>query len=297
MPESCNQPTRIAIVGAGNVGSTFAYALMLSGLASEIVMIDNNLSKAEGEVMDLNHSVPMTSPTQIWVGDYKDCAGAAVTVVTAGSAQKPGESRLDLVQRNTNIFKQIIPEVARYNPEGIILIATNPVDVLTYAAIKMSGLSPQQGDRLWNNSGYGSFSLPAQPASGRRSAQCARFHHWRARRQRGAGLVAGQRGGYAPARFLPVKWAGVWGRRSRRNFYPDPGCGLSYHRAQRFDLLRHWGQSTAPGGGDPAQPEYRFFHFQLHRRLLWYQRRVPEHPQHRRPGRGGESDHAGFKPA
>jgi L-lactate dehydrogenase len=144
MAESSNRPTRIAIVGAGNVGSTFAYALMLSGLASEIVMIDNNLSKAEGEVMDLNHSVPMTSPTQIWVGDFKDCASAVVTVVTAGSAQKPGETRLDLVQRNANIFNQIIPEVARHNPEGIILIATNPVDVLTYAAIKMSGLSPRR---------------------------------------------------------------------------------------------------------------------------------------------------------
>jgi L-lactate dehydrogenase len=139
-----NQPTRIAIVGAGNVGSTFAYTLMLSGLASEIVMLDTNLSKAEGEVMDLNHSVPMTSPTKIWAGDYKDCAGAVVTVITAGSAQKPGESRLDLVQRNANIFKQMIPEVAKYNPEGIILIATNPVDVLTYTAIKLSGLSPSR---------------------------------------------------------------------------------------------------------------------------------------------------------
>jgi len=144
MPDSANQPTRIAIVGAGNVGSTFAYALMLSGLASEIVMIDANRDKAEGEVMDLNHSVPMTGPTQIWVGDYKDCAGAAVTVVTAGSAQKPGETRLDLVQRNANIFKQIIPEVAKHNPDGIILIATNPVDVLTYAAIKMSDLPRQR---------------------------------------------------------------------------------------------------------------------------------------------------------
>jgi L-lactate dehydrogenase len=132
--------TRIAIIGAGNVGATFAYALLQSGLASEIVLLDANHAKAEGEAMDLNHAMPLARSTRIWAGDYDDCAGAAVTVVTAGSAQKPGETRLDLVQRNYSIFQKIIPEVVQHNPDGLLLIATNPVDVLSYASWKLSGL-------------------------------------------------------------------------------------------------------------------------------------------------------------
>jgi L-lactate dehydrogenase len=138
--ESHHHPTRVVIVGAGNVGASFAYVLLLSGLASEIVLIDANRNKAEGEAMDLNHAVPLARPARIWAGDYKDCAGAVVTVVTAGSAQRPGETRLDLVQRNTNIFCQIIPKIVQHNPNGLLLLATNPVDVLTYVSWKLSGL-------------------------------------------------------------------------------------------------------------------------------------------------------------
>jgi L-lactate dehydrogenase len=116
---------------------------MLSGLASEIVLIDANQAKAEGEAMDLNHAVPLASPAKIWAGSYEDCAGAVVTVITAGSAQRPGETRLDLVQRNTNIFRQIVPDIAKNNPQGIILVATNPVDILTYVTLKLSGLPPE----------------------------------------------------------------------------------------------------------------------------------------------------------
>jgi L-lactate dehydrogenase len=135
-------PARVAVVGAGNVGSTFAYALLLSGLAAEIVLIDANRSKAEGEAMDLNHAVPFTHPTRIWAGDYADCAGAMVTVLTAGANQKPGQSRLDCLQANARIWREIVPQIARHNPRGILLVATNPVDVLTYAALKLSGLPP-----------------------------------------------------------------------------------------------------------------------------------------------------------
>src|SRR5438093_9269936 len=104
---------RVAIVGAGNVGATFAYALLLSGLAAEIVLIDANRERAEGEAMDLNHTVPFTHPTRIWAGDLADCAGAAVTVITAGAAQRPGETRLDLVKKNAAIFREFVPEIAR----------------------------------------------------------------------------------------------------------------------------------------------------------------------------------------
>lgn len=137
-------PTRVAIVGTGNVGATFAYALLLSGLAAEIVLIDANHARAEGEAMDLNHALPFTHPTRVWAGDYSDCTGAVVTALTAGAPQNPGETRLDLVKKNAAIWSQIVPQVVKHNPDGILLIATNPVDVLTYAALELSGLPPKR---------------------------------------------------------------------------------------------------------------------------------------------------------
>jgi L-lactate dehydrogenase len=138
------QPARVSVVGVGNVGTTFAYALLLSGFAAEIVLIDANRAKAEGEAMDLNHTVPFTHPTRVWAGDYSDCAGAAVTVLAAGAGQKPGETRLDLIKKNAAIWRDIVPNVVRNNPNGILLIATNPVDVLTHAAWKLSGLPSER---------------------------------------------------------------------------------------------------------------------------------------------------------
>ena len=135
---------RVSIVGTGNVGTTYAYALLLSGLASEIVLIDANRAKAEGEAMDLNHAVPFTHPTHVWAGDYSDCSGSAVTVLTAGAGQKPGETRLDLIKKNAAIWRQIVPEVVKHNPAGLLLVATNPVDVLTHFAGKLSGLPPER---------------------------------------------------------------------------------------------------------------------------------------------------------
>jgi len=135
---------RVAVVGVGNVGATFAYALLLSGLAAEIVLIDANRAKAEGEAMDLNHAVPFTHPTRVWAGDYADCAGAVVTVLAAGANQKPGETRIDLVRKNAAIWQEIVPQVAQHNSDGILLIATNPVDVLTYVTWKLSGLPAER---------------------------------------------------------------------------------------------------------------------------------------------------------
>jgi L-lactate dehydrogenase len=144
MSKSYLDPVRIAIIGAGNVGATTAYALLLSGLASEIVLIDVQRSKAEGQAMDLNHAQPFAHPTRIWAGDYADCASAAIVIVAAGTAQKAGENRLDLIKKNASIFQKIIPEVVRYAANAILLIATNPVDVLTYASWKLSGFPPSR---------------------------------------------------------------------------------------------------------------------------------------------------------
>ena len=137
-------PTRIAVVGAGNVGATFAYALTLSGLASEIVLVDANRQRAEGEAMDLVHAVPFSKPVRIWAGDIDDSAGAAISVVSAGTGQRPGESRLDLLKRNAAIFGEIVPRLAEANPDGIIVVATNPVDVLAQLAQRLSGLPPSR---------------------------------------------------------------------------------------------------------------------------------------------------------
>jgi L-lactate dehydrogenase len=127
--------TRIVVVGA-----TFAYALLLSGLATEIVLIDRDEARAEGEAMDLSHAVPFSRPTRIRAGDYGDCEGAAVTVFAAGSGQRPGETRLDLVRRNVAVLRDVVPRIAEVNPSGILLLTTNPVDVLTWDAWRVSGL-------------------------------------------------------------------------------------------------------------------------------------------------------------
>src|SRR3954468_19756239 len=136
--------TRVAIVGTGAVGSTFAFALLLSGLASEIVLSDANERRAEGEAMDLMHAVPFARTARVWSGPVEECRGAAVTVIAAGAAQKPGETRIDLVQKNAAIFRDLVPRIAAANPDGIILVATNPVDILAYLTYRISGLPSER---------------------------------------------------------------------------------------------------------------------------------------------------------
>lgn len=133
-------PRKAAIVGCGFVGSSIAFTLMQRGLFSELVLIDANRAKAEGEAMDLSHGLPYTAPMDIYAGDYDDAADCGLIIVTAGANQKPGETRLDLIGKNVSILKSIIPEISRRNFEGVLLIVSNPVDVLTYAAWRMSGL-------------------------------------------------------------------------------------------------------------------------------------------------------------
>lgn len=129
---------KVVVVGAGNVGATFAFNLMITGLATEIVLVDFDKKRAEGHVLDMNHGLPFVAPTKIITGEYEDCRDADVVVVTAGVAQKPGETRLELTRRNSEIFKAIIPSIIMHNPK-ILLIVSNPVDVLTYVALKLSG--------------------------------------------------------------------------------------------------------------------------------------------------------------
>jgi L-lactate dehydrogenase len=133
---------KIAIIGVGAVGATAAYALMISGLAAEIVLIDVNEHKAEGEAMDLAHGAPFVRPVTVRPGKYADCAGAQIVVITAGLAQKPGETRLELVTKNVAIFRDIVPQIAAAAPNAVLLVVTNPVDILTLATLKFSGFPP-----------------------------------------------------------------------------------------------------------------------------------------------------------
>ena len=133
---------KVGLVGTGLVGSSFAYGLMIRGTASELVLVDANNDKAVGEMMDFNHGLSFVKPMKIAAGGYEDLAGSHVVVIAAGASQKPGESRLDLLARNASIFSKIVPEVVRRNPGGVILIATNPVDILTSISLKESSLPP-----------------------------------------------------------------------------------------------------------------------------------------------------------
>lgn len=131
---------KAVMVGCGFVGSATVFSLMQSGLFSEIAMIDADMSKAEGEAMDISHGIPFAKQMKVYAGSYDDVSDAGIVIVTAGANQKPDETRLDLVNKNVAIFKQIIPEIAKRNFEGILLIVANPVDILTKVAQKLSGL-------------------------------------------------------------------------------------------------------------------------------------------------------------
>ena len=132
---------KVAMVGCGSAGAASCFALMQSGLFSEMVLIDADQGKADGEAMDLAQGLTFARPMKIYAGTYEDLKDAAIVIVTASSPIRKGDTRLDLVKKNVEIFENIIPEIAKWNEEGIMLIVANPVDILTYAALKISGWS------------------------------------------------------------------------------------------------------------------------------------------------------------
>ena len=136
----CTNIRKVVIIGCGFVGSASAFSIMQSGLFSEIVLIDSDKARAEGEALDISHGIPFARPVNIYAGDYDDINNASLIIITAGASQKSGETRLDLVKKNISIFKSIIPEIKRRNFKGIILVVANPVDILTTVAVKLSGL-------------------------------------------------------------------------------------------------------------------------------------------------------------
>ena len=135
---------KVVIVGAGAVGTTFAYALQISGAAGEIVLVDLNRELAEAEALDLSHGLFFTPPVRIRAGGYEECADADIVVITAGASQEEGESRMDLVSENVKIVRSIVDSITEHTREAILLMVTNPVDVLTYAALQASGYPPER---------------------------------------------------------------------------------------------------------------------------------------------------------
>lgn len=137
-----NEVRRVVLVGTGFVGMSFAYSMVNQGGAEELVLIDVNHEKAEGEAMDLSHGIPFGPENiEIWAGDYSDCKTADIVVITAGVNQQPGETRLALVERNAKIMRDVVRNIMKSGFNGILLIASNPVDVLTYIAWQESGLA------------------------------------------------------------------------------------------------------------------------------------------------------------
>jgi L-lactate dehydrogenase len=139
---------KVGIVGSGFVGATAAYALVMSGVGREVVLVDKNTARAEAEADDIRHAVPFANPLEVWAGDYEDLKGSRVVVICAGVGQRPGESRLDLLRRNAAVFAEVVPQVLARVPEAVLVVATNPVDVMTHLAARFAAACSTAAGRV-----------------------------------------------------------------------------------------------------------------------------------------------------
>lgn len=139
-----NKTSKITVLGAGNVGATIAYTLVLEGLAAEVVLVDINKDKANGEAMDIVQGSAFYPSSKVIAGDYEDTVGSDIVIVTVGSARKPGQSRIDLAQGNVRIIKSVMPQILKYAPDALYVVVSNPVDIITYTILKTSGLPENQ---------------------------------------------------------------------------------------------------------------------------------------------------------
>lgn len=171
----------MALIGTGLVGMSYAYALLNQNACDELVLVDIDRKRAEGEAMDLNHGLAFSgSHMKIRAGDYAECADADIVVICAGVAQKPGESRLDLLQRNTEVFRSIIGPVMASGFKGLFLVATNPVDIMARITQQLSGLGSPPRHWQRHRAGYRPAALPVGGLFQRGSAQRPCLCHRRA---------------------------------------------------------------------------------------------------------------------
>lgn len=141
-PPASRRNSKVSVIGTGQVGMAVAYAMVIQNTASQIMLVDANEDKAEGEAMDIQHGLSFVQPMNVSHGTLEDCAGSDIIVITAGVKRRVGEDRLELVGRNIELFKTLIPQLVKVAPDAIYLIVSNPVDVMTYATLKLSGLPP-----------------------------------------------------------------------------------------------------------------------------------------------------------
>ena len=197
---------KVGVVGSGLVGATAAYALVMRGVGREIVLVDKNEARAAAEADDIRHAVPFAHPLEVRAGGYADLAGCRAVVLCAGVGQKPGETRLQLLQRNAAVFREVVPAVLKHAPDAVLVVATNPVDVMTHLAARFAaeaGVPAGPGVRLRHHPGHGPVPHPARHALRRRFAPRPRLRGRRARRLRGAHLVAGDRRRHAAGGVRP----------------------------------------------------------------------------------------------
>ena len=233
---------KVGIVGSGFVGATAGYALVMQGVGREIVLVDKNTARAAAEADDIRHAVPFAHPLEVRAGGYEDLAGCEVVVLCAGVGQKPGETRLQLLQRNAQVFREVVPAVLAHASDAVLVVATNPVDVMTHLAARYAdecGVPPGRVLGSGTTLDTARFRSLLGGALRRRSAPRARLRDRRARRLGSAHLVAGDHRRDAPgavrpaARDRPVRTGPRGHRRqgSRR--------GLHDHQRQGGHLLRH----------------------------------------------------------
>ena len=267
---------KIGIVGCGMVGSTSAYALVMSGVGREIVLVDLNRARAEAEANDIYHAVPFAHPLTVRAGDYPDLAGARVVVIAGGVAQKPGETRLQLLQRNADVFRQIVPSVLRHAPEAVLLVVTNPVDIMTHLAAHFAA----------------EFGVPHTRVIGSGTTlDTARFRallgrHFGVDPHHVHAYVIGEHGDSEVLAWSQATIAGLsldefaQGPRQaadRGGAEADrrkrPPRGVSDHRRQGCDLLRHRQRRGAHRGRAAARPARHSDHLRAHHRRAGLRRR------------------------
>jgi hypothetical protein len=234
---------KIGIVGAGHVGSSAAFAMVLRGSATEVVLADLNADLARAHAEDVLHASPFAAPVRVSSGEVAALEGAGIVVLTAGVGQRPGETRLDLLARNADVFRALVPEVLRAAPEAILVVATNPVDVMTQVTARVAhdvaGIAPGRVGRLGHDPRHGALPRAARRAPRRLAALGARLRARRARRLGGARLV--ERAGGRRAALHLRRRSGV--RRDRRGARARRRGGaprrLPHHCRQGRHLPRH----------------------------------------------------------
>ena len=283
---------KIGIVGCGMVGATSAYALVMSGVGREIVLVDVIRARAEAEANDIFHAVPFAHPLTVRAGGYADLDGARVVVIAGGVPQRPGETRLQLLQRNAEVFRQIVPSVLRVAPDAVLLVVTNPVDVMTHLAARFAA----------------DFGVPHTRVFGSGTTlDTARFRalvgrHFDVDPQHVHAYVIGEHGdsevlvwsqaaiaGLSLDEFVKVHGKPLTGRRAAAHRRERPPRGVSDHRRQGLDLLRHRqrrGAHRRRAAARPARhPDDLFAH---HRRARLRRRDAGAAAPHRRRGRAGD---------